>query len=126
MDTSVGSNHYPSKLDPKSGKPVTASRTLWVDDEADWFTLSAAAGSYYRFAFTEKTGAPKMAVYGPGGWTAAAELDPVFVNDPVSALQIHAAEKGTYYVKVSHDETNPTDSSYVLTASAASPGFFST
>lgn len=123
VEPTTKKKYAPAKLDPKSGKPVTASRTLWAEDAADWFTIAATAGSYYRFAFAEKTGAPKMAVYGPDSWTVPCE--PVIFDDPTDMLQICAAKKGTYYLKVFHDETADIaslDSSYSLAASIATPG----
>ena len=118
-----GKAYAPTKLDPKSGKPVVADRTLWDDDPADWYTVAAAQGCYYRLSFTTKDGAPKISVYGPGNWTDASTLDPAFPNDPTDALQFQATAKGTYYVKVAHaNETGPVDSSYSLTASFANPG----
>ena len=112
--------YAPTKLAPTATKPAVADRTLWVDDPADWYVISAAAGCYYRFAFTAKTGAPKMAVYGPDSWTTSCA--PVIFDDPCDVFQICAAKKGTYYLKVYHDESDVTDSSYSLCVSMANPG----
>ena len=113
--------YAPTKLAPTASKPVTASRSLWVDDAADWYTIAATAGCYYRLSFAEKMGVPKMAVYGPDNWTGECEY--VLFDDPESALQFCATKKGTYYVKVSHaDAANPVDSSYTLEVSMANPG----
>ena len=111
--------YAPTKLAPTAAKPATADRTLWEDDAADWYTITATVGCYYRVAFTEKTGAPKMAVYGPDNWTNECEY--VLFDNPEEALQFCAAKKGTYYVKVSHLDA-PSDSSYTLSASMANPG----
>lgn len=117
---SLGKAYAPAKLAPTSAKPVEAFRSLWIGDEndVDWFTLSAAAGNYYRFTFSEKTGAPKIAVYGPDNWTDECEY--VIVKDPLESVQICASAKGTYYVKVSHDVAM--DSSYTLKSTMAAPG----
>lgn len=113
--------YAPTKLAPTATKPAVADRTLWTDDSADWYTLTAAAGSVYRFSFAEKTGAPKMAVYGPDNWTN--ECTYTTFKDPEEMLQVSASAKGTYYVKVFHaDEGAPEDSSYTLSASVATPG----
>ena len=113
--------YAPTKLSPAASKPAEATRSLWDDDSADWYTVAATAGCYYRFSFASKSGAPKMAVYGPDVWTK--ECQYVLFDDPETALQICAARKGTYYVKVSHlDEAGPEDSSYTLSATAANPG----
>lgn len=112
--------YAPTKLAPTATKPAVADRTLWTDDSADWYVISATAGCYYRFAFTEKTGAPKMAAYGPDSWTTPCA--PVIFKDPTDVFQICAEKKGTYYLKVYHDENDVTDSSYSLCASMANPG----
>ena len=124
IEPSTKSKYAPSKLDPKSGKPATVARTLWTDDSEDWYTVAASAGCYYRFLLAEKIGAPKMTVYGPDNWTTELEKgDFVIFDDPESKLQVFAAAKGTYYVKVSHlDDASRTDSSYTLEASMANPG----
>lgn len=124
IEPSTKKKYAPAKLDPKSGKPATAARTLWTDDSEDWYTVAASAGCYYRFLFAEKAGAPKMTVYGPDSWTTElGNSDFVIFDDPESKLQMFAASKGTYYVKVSHlDDANRTDSSYTLEASMANPG----
>ena len=114
--------YVPTKLAPTAAKPATADRTLWDNDEADWYTIAASTpGSFYRFKFAEKTGAPRMAIFGPDSWTKECDYD--LLDDPESALQFCAAKKGTYYVKVSHlDDGDRIDSSYTLEASMANPG----
>jgi hypothetical protein len=115
------SAYAPTKLEPTATKPATASRSLWKDDKADWYTIAATAGCYYRLAFAAKDGAPTMAVYGPDNWTD--ECGYVLFDNPEESLQFCAEKKGTYYVKVSHlDDESRTDSFYTLEATMANPG----
>lgn len=117
----LGKAYSPTKLAPSATKPAEATRSLWDDDPADWYAISATAGSYYRFSLSGKEGAPKMAVYGPDGWTD--ECSYATFTDPEDTLQVFAEKKGTYYVKVSHlDEAAPEDSAYTLKATMANPG----
>lgn len=111
--------YAPTKLTP-SAKGVTASRSLWKVDAADWFTFTATAGTYYRFSLSDIEGDPEVRVYGPNNWTD--ECDYVLLTNAAEAVQI-CAEKGTYYVKVAHaDENAPEDSAYTLTTVSAVPG----
>ena len=112
--------YAPDKLAP-SVKGVTVSRSLWADDSADWFKFTATEGTYYKFQFTEKTGAPKMWVYGPVNWTN--ECAYVLDHDQMNCVQVCATAKGDYYLKIAHeDEKNPTDSAYTLFTMSANPG----
>lgn len=118
--------YAPTKLAPTAAKAVSAARSLWrgengAKDDVDWFTLSGAEGSYYRFALSGVEGAPQLAVFGPDSWTNACAY--VLERDPAKAVQICASQKGTYYVRVAQaDAANPVDSAYTLTASMATPG----
>lgn len=121
VEPSTRKKYSPAKLAPAANKAVVANRTLWREDPGDWFAVAATAGCYYKFSFVEKTGAMKMAVYGPDNWTTECEY--AIFKDPEDELQICAAKKGSYYVKVSHlDEGIPVDSSYTLKATTANPG----
>ena len=111
--------YAPTKLTP-SAKGVTALRSLWKVDEADWFTFTAAAGTNYKFALSDVEGDPEVRVYGPNSWTT--ESSYVLLTNVAEAVQI-SAEKGTYYVKVAHANTeDPANSAYTLTAVSAVPG----
>lgn len=114
--------YAPGKLAPTAAKPVTENRSLWAVDPADWFTFTATEGSYYKFAFQAVSGDAVMQVFGPNSYENEI-TDFKILKDSSSAVQILAAAKGTYYLKVSHaDASNPEDSSYALTASTAAPG----
>ena len=111
--------YAPTKLTP-SAKGVTALRSLWKVDAADWFTFTATAGTFYKFSLSDTEGDPEVRVYGPNNWTN--ECDYVLATNASEAVQI-AAEKGTYYVRVAHaDAESPADSAYTLTAVSAVPG----
>lgn len=116
----TGKKYAPTSLVPSvAGKSV--ERTLYVDDAADWFSFSAVAGGYYRFELKDVVGSPCVRVWGPNTW--AKECDYVLERDPTKAVQICAATKGVYYVRVAHvDADSPKDSAYTLTASMATPG----
>lgn len=118
--------YAPTKLAPTAARPVETARSLWkgengAADDVDWFTFTGAEGSYYRFELSGVEGAPRMAVFGPNNWTNACAY--VLERDEAKAVQVCAAKRGTYYVRVAQaDETNPVDSAYTLTASMATPG----
>ena len=99
---------------------MTVSRSLWQVDKADWFTFAASVGTFYKFSLSDIEGDPEVRVYGPNNWTN--ECDYVIATNAAEAVQI-SAEKGTYYVKVAHaDSEAPADSAYTLTAVSAAPG----
>ena len=111
--------YAPTKLTP-SAKGVSAGRSLWKVDPADWFTFTATAGTFYKFSLSDIEGDPEVRVYGPNNWTNECEY--VIATNAAEAVQI-CAEKGTYYVKVAHaDAEAPEDSAYTLTAVSAVPG----
>lgn len=118
--------YAPTKLAPTAARPVETARSLWkgengAADDVDWFTFTGAEGSYYRFALSGVEGAPRMAVFGPNNWTNACAY--VLERDEAKAVQVCAAKRGTYYVRVAQaDAANPVDSAYTLTASMATPG----
>lgn len=118
--------YAPTKLAPTAARPVETARSLWkgengAADDVDWFTFTGAEGSYYRFELSGVEGAPRMAVFGPDNWTNACAY--VLERDEAKAVQVCAAKRGTYYVRVAQaDEANPVDSAYTLTASMATPG----
>lgn len=100
---------------------IERGRTLCGSDTNDWFTFTGAEGSYYRFELSGVEGAPRMAVFGPNNWTNACAY--VLERDEAKAVQVCAAKKGTYYVRVAHaNADSPEDSTYTLTASMATPG----
>ena len=119
-EPTTNKKYAPTKLTP-SAKGVTALRSLWKVDPADWFTFTASsAGTYYKFLLSNTEGDPEVRVYGPNNWTK--ECDYVLATNAAEAVQI-CAEKGTYYVKVAHaDSAEPEDSAYTLTAVSAVPG----
>jgi len=107
-----------TKLTPSS-KGVTVVRTLWADDAADWFSFSATAGTYYKFAFAEKSGTPEVRVYDDD----LEECEYALQTDPTMAVMIAAATKGTYYAKVARTAgAKKTDDPYALVATSANPG----
>ena len=111
--------YAPTKLTPNT-KGVTAMRSLWKVDTEDWFTFSATAGTFYKFSLSDIEGDPEVHVYGPNNWTD--ECDYVIATNVAEAVQINA-EKGTYYVKVTHaDGLAQADSAYTLKALSAVPG----
>lgn len=113
--------YAPTRLAPTAAKAAEASRSLWDDDPADWYTVAATAGCWYRFAFASVEGDARISVYGPDNWTNECEY--AVLDDPASAVQVCAAARGTYYVKVAHaDAASPSDSGYTLSATMANPG----
>lgn len=118
--TPTGKKYAPTSLLPSvAGKSV--ERTLYVDDVADWFSFSSVAGGYYRFELKDVAGSPRVQVFGPNSWDE--ECAYVLERDPTKAVQVCAAKKGTYYVRVAHaNADSPEDSTYTLTASMATPG----
>ena len=121
--TYSGSKKYaPVKLTP-SAKGVSLERTLYVEDGADWYSFTGAAGSYYKFKLQDVVGTPRVRVFGPNSTNAPCER--VLCPDENTVYQILAAAKGTYYVVVDHEEENKDDwqdSSYTLVATSANVG----
>jgi len=111
--------YKPTSMTP-SAKGVSFVRSLLTNDVADCYSFKATAGAFYKFAFTEKTGAPKIEVFGPDSTSEACEY--VIFDDPANAVQI-CAEKGTYYVRVTHANGSRREhSAYTLCATMANPG----
>lgn len=104
----------------KTGKKVTdlktyfdsakniISRSLWSDDEADWFKFTTAANTYYTFVLEEsqKLGDAEITVYRENGTDVVARgRDVTFAcREP----------KSTYYVAVTHTTAERIDSQYVM------------
>lgn len=111
--------YKPVALKP-SAKGETKSRSLLTNDVADCYSFTAVAGTYYKFAFSEKAGDPVLAVFDK----AMQKCPYVILTDVEEAVQICAAEKGTYYVKVSHgnDGAHRVNCSYTLVSTSANPG----
>ena len=118
--TYSGSKKYaPVKLTP-SAKGVSVERTLYVEDSADWYSFTGAAGNYYKFRLQDVVGDPEVRVYGPNAPTEECEYS--ILTNVSETVQI-SADKGTYYVKVAHaDAGDPADGSYTLTAVSVVPG----
>ena len=120
-DSSTNKAYEPTKLIPTAMKSVCANRTLWVDDIADWYVVSAKSGCSYHFCFAKKTGAPTMTAYGPNNWVN--ECEDIIFDATTDTLLIEAVESGVYYIKVSHvDNGAPVDSAYELVATTDEPG----
>ena len=111
-----------AKLSPSAGKPLVNSRSLWSQDSADWFVVSAKEGAFYRFSlpWESEGGDARVRVYGPD--QAEAECAYNVYTNPASAVRIVAA-KGKYYVKVSHASAgSPVDTAYTLETLMMQPG----
>ena len=127
-----GSTKYkPTELRPTATKPVELARSLWKDDGTgycdtyDWFTISAAEGSFYRFDLVDPKGYQRIDVFGPDNVSTNEDnfVPTVLKHNPYLCEQIRAVA-GTYYVRVMRDESlaSTNDNSYVLRASTAAPG----
>lgn len=112
-----------AKLSPSGGIPLDASRSFWADDPVDWFVLKAEEGAFYRFSLPWKNegGDAEVRVFGPNGWTEECAYN--VYADPASAVRI-VAEKGTYYVRVTHaaESKPPVDGAYTLQTLMMKPG----
>lgn len=121
--TYSGSKKYaPAKFTP-SAKGVSVERTLYVEDNADWYSFTGAAGNYYKFKLQDVVGTPRVRVFGPDSTNAPCER--VLCPDTNTVYQILVATKGTYYVVVDHEEENEgdwQDSSYTLVATSVNVG----
>ena len=112
-----------AKLSPSGGIPLDASRSFWADDPADWFVLKAEEGAFYKFSLPWKSegGDAEVRVFGPDGWSEECAYN--VYADPASAVRI-VAEKGTYYVRVTHAARSaaPVDGAYTLRTLKMKPG----
>lgn len=110
--------YKPVALKP-SAKGEAKSRSLLTNDVADCYSFTAVAGTYYKFAFSEKAGDPVLAVFDKD----MKECPYVILTDVAEAVQICAADKGTHYVKVSHEnDAHRVNCSYTLVSTSANPG----
>lgn len=104
-----------------SAKGVSAVRTLWSSDKADWFVFSAKDGVYHNFALADMN---------EGGDAVLSVLDAKFAPVAASAEKVASVSrlpllKGTYYVRVEHGTEAKADSSYTLVADSANVGAIS-
>ena len=117
---------YLDKYDPKDDDSLGATtmsssqkHTLWTDDPADWFKLTASGADGVRQAiyFSKLAGDARFTIYKDDTSTPVAE-DAKDLTEWKGQL-----EKGTYYVCVRHaGETNPIDGTYTIAYAAADVG----
>lgn len=111
-----------TKISPSAGKPLVNSRSLWSQDPADWFLVTAKEGAFYLFSlpWENEGGDARVRVYGPD--QAETECAYNVYTNPAKAVRIVAA-KGRYYVKVSHASAgSPIDTAYTLETLMMQPG----
>ena len=111
-----------AKLSPSAGKPLTSTRSLWSGDSADWFSVTAGEGAFYRFSlpWESEGGDAEVRVYGPDQTETECAYN--VYEDPASAVRIVAA-KGKYYVRVAHASAgSPADTAYALETLMTLPG----
>ena len=129
-EPTTGRAYAPTKLSPSSGKALEVSRSLWsvyegesYRDTADWFTINAKEGAYYRLSLpwtADAGGAAEVRVYGPGDWTDECAYN--VYTEPTNSVRF-AAEQGTYYVCVSNTRpASVTDCAYRLRTLMTTPG----
>lgn len=119
---------YSDKYDPKdnaeggafswslANKEKSESRTLWTDDEADYFALTGKDGYYYDIAMNQSEGGDAVFSILHDGETLCAGVT------NVHQLTLPTA-KTKYYLKVAHKvPANPKDTSYSLSGLYANVG----
>ena len=93
--------------------------TLWTDDPADWFKLTASgtAGIQQAIYFSKLAGDARFTIYKDDAAT------PVSGETKDLTEWKGQLEKGTYYICVSHaDKENPADGTYTIAYASADVG----
>ncbi len=112
-------------LAPTKAKPVTASRSLWTNDAADFFKMSVAAGTQYDLKLDVSEGSPVVTVYRDGK-----VVNGVFTGQVMAQgtdISFMAMEKGTYYAVVTRaGDAADVDAAYTLNATACNVGYVKT
>ena len=117
---------YLDKTDPDDNEssgatkmPSSQKHTLWTDDPADWFKLTAsgAAGVREAIYFSKLAGDARFTIYKDDTSTPVSE-ETKDLTEWKGQL-----EKGTYYICVSHaDKENPADGTYTIAYASADVG----
>ncbi len=119
---------YSDKYDPKddeekgayswslSNKEKTESRTLWTDDDADYFALTGKDGYYYDIVMNQSEGGDAVFSILHDGETLCAGVTNVHQF-------VLPTSKTKYYLKVQHKvPASPKDTSYSLSGLYANVG----
>ncbi len=99
-----------------SSKGDSVSRSLWSDDESDWYKVAVVANTRYRFALAvdQELGDAEISVFRENA------TDVVACGTEVEFLC--REKKATYYVRVGHASAAKEDSRYVMSYSSAAVG----
>ena len=99
-----------------AAKEASVSRSLWSDDEADWYKVAVSASTYYRFALANDAalGDAEITVYRKNG------EDVVARGTDVEFLCREA--KADYWVCVGHATGARVDSRYLMSYSSTAVG----
>ena len=101
-----------------ASKGATARRTLWEDDEHDWFKFTAKTGTFYNFTVADPTADAVMTIFGSDGETPI-DGDSVDIGSKAK----FSLPAGTYYIDVHHSGlTVEKGGSYSLVYSSATVG----
>ena len=100
-----------------SSKEDSVSRSLWSDDEADWYKVAVGASTYYRFALADDAalGDAEIVVYRENG------VDIVACGTSVEFL-CRETKSATYWVCVGHATAEKADSRYKMAYSSTAVG----
>ena len=99
-----------------AAKEAVENRSLWNNDESDWYKVAVAADTYYRFALKEtaRLGDAEIVVFRENG------VDIVACGTAVEFLCREA--KATYWVCVGHSTAAKIDSQYEMAYSSTAVG----
>lgn len=120
---------YNDKVDPKddvvagasrlniAAKPSLAKRTLWAEDNCDWFQFTAKEGFYYNFDLVDLEGDAQMAVF-----TKEKTGEGKMIVEPTTKIAALAPGKGDFLICVNHASEKGEDASYSLQSASVNVG----
>jgi len=115
-DTAAGA----ANIAPAYAKPVSAGRSLWQGDDADWFKFQVKTGTVYDFALDVSEGSPEMTIYRnckiSGGGFKGEQID------SGTESRIYGLENATYYIAVRKADGEDGDAAYTLNARSCAVG----
>lgn len=111
-DTAGGATEF-----KPAAKEAKVSRSLWNDDDADWFKFSAEPGTHYFLALQESSKLGDAVIE-----VLAADKNTLVSYGRDASFTYRGTAKATYYAKVSHSTSAKADSQYVMAYSRTQMG----